>query len=195
MSCRAFGARDPQEGAQTWYSRETPTLTPAPRTSRVRAVDGERSSVKPAGEDDAARANRKVAACVGQVVSGRYRIEEVLAFGGMGAVYRAEHVHMRKRVALKLLHPSTENLPELVARFERESIVGSHVSHPNVCAATDFGTIEDGSALSRARIRRGQDAPRGLEGRPPPARARSSTGTASSTAPSSRRPPASSGPS
>ena len=39
----------------------------------------------------------------------------------------------------------TENLPELVARFERESVVGSHVSHPCVCQATDFGTLEDGS--------------------------------------------------
>src|SRR5262249_43516304 len=64
---------------------------------------------------------------------------------GMGAVFRAEHVHMRKQVALKLLHPMTENLPELVARFERESIVGAHVSHPNVCQATDFGSLEDGS--------------------------------------------------
>src|SRR5262249_54032716 len=34
---------------------------------------------------------------------------------------------------------------ELVARFERESIVGSHVSHPRVCQATDFGMLEDGS--------------------------------------------------
>ncbi len=90
-------------------------------------------------------AKQKAAAYVGQVVGGRYRVEALLALGGMGAVFRAEHVHMRKLVALKLLHPMTENLPELVTRFERESIVGSHVAHPNVCQATDFGQLDDGS--------------------------------------------------
>src|SRR5262245_27623838 len=65
--------------------------------------------------------------------------------GGMGAVFRGEHVHMRKRVAVKVLHPSTQGFPELVTRFERESIVGAHVSHPNVCSASDFGRLEDGS--------------------------------------------------
>ncbi len=98
------------------------------------------------GDDEGAiSAKQKAAAYVGQVVGGRYRVESIVALGGMGAVFRAEHVHMRKLVALKLLHPMTENLPELVARFERESIVGSHVSHPCVCQATDFGCLEDGS--------------------------------------------------
>jgi serine/threonine-protein kinase len=97
------------------------------------------------GDLAAAEAKRKAKAYVGQVVSGRYRVDAIVAMGGMGAVFRAEHVHMRKQVALKLLHPSTQNLPELVTRFERESIVGGHVSHPNVCQATDFGKLEDGS--------------------------------------------------
>ena len=98
------------------------------------------------GDDEgASSAKQKAATYVGQVVGGRYRVDSILAMGGMGAVFRAEHVHMRKQVALKLLHPLTENLPEMVARFERESIVGSHVSHPNVCQATDFGRLEDGS--------------------------------------------------
>src|SRR5262245_20602958 len=65
--------------------------------------------------------------------------------GGMGAVFRGEHVHMRKRVAVKVLHPSTLGFPELVTRFERESIVGAHITHPNVTSASDFGRLEDGS--------------------------------------------------
>ncbi len=44
-----------------------------------------------------------------------------------------------------MLRPETDNLPELVARFEREAIAGAHVAHPNVAAATDFGQLEDGS--------------------------------------------------
>jgi eukaryotic-like serine/threonine-protein kinase len=82
---------------------------------------------------------------IGTVVADRYRIDEVVAMGGVGAVYRGEHVHMRKRLAIKLLHPETEGLPELVQRFERESIVGANATHPNVASATDFGKLPDGS--------------------------------------------------
>lgn len=90
-------------------------------------------------------AERDPKALLGQVVAGRYRLDAIVAMGGMGAVYRGEHVHMRKQVAVKLLHPETEKLPELVQRFERESIVGAHASHPNVASATDFGKAADGT--------------------------------------------------
>ena len=82
---------------------------------------------------------------IGTVLAGRYRVEAVIAKGGVGAVYVGTHVHMRKRVAIKLLHPEMGDLPELVQRFERESIVGAHANHPNVASATDFGQLEDGS--------------------------------------------------
>src|SRR4051812_43176341 len=65
--------------------------------------------------------------------------------GGVGAVYLGEHVHMHKHVALKILHPDSAGLPDLVARFEREAVAGAHISHPNVAAATDFGELDDGS--------------------------------------------------
>jgi serine/threonine protein kinase len=89
--------------------------------------------------------SRQGDALVGRVVAERYRILAPLAKGGMGAVYRAEHVHMHKEVAIKVLHPESENLPELVARFERESVVGAHAKHVNVATATDFGKDSDGS--------------------------------------------------
>jgi serine/threonine protein kinase len=82
---------------------------------------------------------------VGEVISGRYRIEAELGVGGMGAVYRAEHTLMRKRVAVKVLHPEMTRLPEVVARFEREAMAAAHIEHPNVAAATDFGKLDDGS--------------------------------------------------
>jgi eukaryotic-like serine/threonine-protein kinase len=93
--------------------------------------------------DEAAKS--KASAYVGRVLGGRYKVDSVLALGGMGAVFRAWHVHMRKFVALKLLHPTTENLPELALRFERESIVNANLTHPNVCSAMDFGQFEDGA--------------------------------------------------
>src|SRR5262249_49739971 len=82
---------------------------------------------------------------VGTVLSGRYRIERLLGEGGMGAVYQAEHTHMRKRLAVKVLHAEMSRLPEVVARSEREAMAAAHIDHPNVATATDFGKLDDGS--------------------------------------------------
>src|SRR5690606_22099380 len=82
---------------------------------------------------------------LGQLVSGRYRIQQLLGEGGMGSVYLAEHTHMKKRVALKLLHPEMSENAEVLARFEREAMAAAHIEHPNVAAATDFGKTEDGA--------------------------------------------------
>jgi len=84
-------------------------------------------------------------ALVGTIIGGRYRIERLIGEGGMGAVYQAEHTHMRKRLAVKVLHPEMSRLPEVVARFEREAMAAAHIEHPNVAAATDFGKLDDGS--------------------------------------------------
>ena len=93
-------------------------------------------SPDPKGIDGAGR--------LGEVVSGRYRIERLLGEGGMGAVYLAEHTHMKKRVALKLLHKEMSENQEVLARFEREAMTAAHIDHPNVAAATDFGRTDDG---------------------------------------------------
>ncbi len=82
---------------------------------------------------------------LGRVLSERYRIDELVAGGAFGSVYRGLHLVMRKQVAIKILHPEIENFPELVERFEREAIAGAHVSHANVAAATDIGKFDAGS--------------------------------------------------
>jgi serine/threonine-protein kinase len=84
-------------------------------------------------------------ALVGSVQAGRYRVEKLLGSGGMGAVYRAEHVHMRKFVALKVLHREMTLLPEVVKRFEREAVAAASITHPNVAAALDSGRLDDGA--------------------------------------------------
>jgi serine/threonine protein kinase len=81
----------------------------------------------------------------GTVIAGRYRVLSLIGVGGMGAVYRAEHVHMRKTVALKFLHPELLRVDEVVQRFEREAIAAARIDHPNVVAANDFGKLDDGS--------------------------------------------------
>ena len=82
---------------------------------------------------------------VGTTLAERYLIVEQLGSGGMGAVYRAEHVHMKKSVAVKVLHRHMTTNQEVVARFEREAVAAGRIDHPNVAAATDFGRLPDGS--------------------------------------------------
>jgi serine/threonine protein kinase len=82
---------------------------------------------------------------VGSVLGGRYRIERVLGAGGMGIVYRGEHVHMHKPVAIKVLHKHMTAMTEIVARFEREAVAAGRIQHPHVAAATDFGKLDDGA--------------------------------------------------
>src|SRR5262249_34362517 len=84
------------------------------------------------------------AGLVGKVLSDRYRIERLLDEGGMGIVYLAQHLLMHKRFAIKVMHAATTQSPEAVVRFEREAIAASHIDHPNVAAATDFGKCDDG---------------------------------------------------
>ena len=81
----------------------------------------------------------------GALIAERYRVESLLGEGGMGVVYLAEHIHMRKRVALKVLLRAWCETPEIVARFEREAVAAGSINHPNVVAATDFGRLPDGS--------------------------------------------------
>jgi serine/threonine protein kinase len=81
---------------------------------------------------------------VGQVLNDRYRIDERISEGGMGTVYRATHVLMDKRVAIKVLHPSLAADDKIVARFSREARAASRISHPHALNVTDFGESESG---------------------------------------------------
>jgi len=80
----------------------------------------------------------------GSLIDERYRVISPLGEGGMGAVYIVEHIAMRKRMALKVLHREMGDNAEVLARFEREAIAAAHVDHPNVAAASDFGRTADG---------------------------------------------------
>jgi len=90
-------------------------------------------------------ANNAESETIGLVVDKRYRITGVLGRGGMGNVYRAEHVTIKRPVALKLLIPSLGHLDHIKARFEREAFAAGRVDHPNCVTASDFGELEDGT--------------------------------------------------
>src|SRR3954471_11946625 len=73
----------------------------------------------------------------------KYRIERLLAIGGMGAVYLGVHVGLRKRVAIKVLNPQL-NSPPMIERFHREAITASQIGHEGIAQVTDLGTSGEG---------------------------------------------------
>ncbi len=81
---------------------------------------------------------------LGQILAGKYRIDERLSGGGMGTVYRGTHVLMDKTVAVKVLRPSLAADEKIVARFSREARAASKISHPHALSVTDFGEAENG---------------------------------------------------
>lgn len=82
---------------------------------------------------------------IGDVLDSRYRITGVLGSGGMGCVYLAEHIAIRRPLALKLLHPEVEGIDEINQRFEREAFAIGKVDHPNCVNVSDFGKLDNGT--------------------------------------------------
>ncbi len=74
---------------------------------------------------------------MGQTIAGRYHLRSVLGVGGMGAVYRAQHVVTEDEVALKLLFPDIAQNPEAVERFLREAKAAARIRHPGVVRVLD----------------------------------------------------------
>ncbi len=80
----------------------------------------------------------------GVVVRGKYRILAKIGEGGMGAVYKAEHVRFGELRALKVLGPGHDRNRELLRRFELEAVNTRRLQHPHVVRVEDIDTTEDG---------------------------------------------------
>jgi eukaryotic-like serine/threonine-protein kinase len=81
----------------------------------------------------------------GTVLGERYRIEEVIGQGGMGTVYRAQHLTLGKTFAVKVLKTLHTARPDFVARFQREAVAASQIHHPGIVDVFDFGRAGEGS--------------------------------------------------
>jgi len=100
----------------------------------------------------------------GTVIAGKYRIAEELGRGGMGVVYKAEDIKLKRFVALKFLPPHLMDSPDLKERFLAEAQAAAALNHPNICTIHEVGEDEgrpyiamefvDGETL-RDRIRKG----------------------------------------
>ena len=92
----------------------------------------------------------------GREIAGRYVVRERLGEGGMGVVYVAEHLHLKRRVALKVIHPHLAKNEALLLRFEREALATGQLDHPHIAAAIDFGMLDDGGAFIVMPLVRGR---------------------------------------
>lgn len=76
------------------------------------------------------------------ILGGRYALQEGLAMGGQGAVYKVVHLGLRKHFALKIIHPGRSSEYETLRSFDQEIQVLSRLDHPNIVQVTDFGVDE-----------------------------------------------------
>ena len=85
---------------------------------------------------------------VGELLAGRYRVLRRLGAGGMGTVYLAEHVHLGRLTAVKVLCPPLcEDDPSAEQRFRQEALLVAKVRHPSVAQVYDFDRGPDGQFL------------------------------------------------
>ncbi len=80
------------------------------------------------------------------LIDGKYRLDRLIAHGGMGSVYRALHVQLDRAVAIKILRAEFLSDPTIRERFNREARAAARLKHPNIVAVYDFGDLPSGSA-------------------------------------------------
>jgi serine/threonine protein kinase len=75
---------------------------------------------------------------IGQTI-GNFKIEELLGIGGMGMVYQAQHLHLKRPAAVKVMHANLANDPGFQARFRQEAQSIASLEHPHIVKIYDFG--------------------------------------------------------
>lgn len=92
--------------------------------------------------DNAPLYTPEVMARVGKILD-NYKVISILGRGGMGVVYRGEHIMLKKPVALKILHKRIANHEGASTQFLLEARAASQIRHPNIVDVTDFGKTAD----------------------------------------------------
>ena len=88
--------------------------------------------------------------------AGAYRILEPIGAGGMGEVYRAEDLVLKRKVALKVLPAAVAGDPDRLARFRREAEVLASLNHPHICTLHAIGEARPDDSRNRRSSRGGR---------------------------------------
>jgi serine/threonine-protein kinase len=115
-----------------------------PTRARVRRFIDRRFYRLPANIEELSKPHAPIAnpGSLTGVQLGPYKVGDVLGRGGMGEVYRGEHVTLDRAVAIKVLPRELAEKPESRARFEREAKMVASFKHPNIVNVFDFGEYE-----------------------------------------------------
>ena len=100
---------------------------------------------------------------VGTTLRGTYLIREVLDQGGMGMVFAAEHVRLRKSLAVKVLASHLSDDPHALARFHREAEIISQLNHPSIVQVVDFDATPEGEPYLVMELLEGESLDARLE--------------------------------
>jgi len=79
---------------------------------------------------------------IGELLAGRYELQDVVGSGGMSSVYKARDTVLERTVAIKILHEHYSDDPEYVERFRREARALAQLNHPNIVTVIDRGEFE-----------------------------------------------------
>ena len=104
---------------------------------------------------------------VGETLRGKYRLEGVLGEGGMAVVFRATAPSAPAGVAVKVLRPEMLAMPDLAARFERETRTASRLTGPHLVRVVDVDTTESGLPFMVMDLLEGHDLAEELDLRGP----------------------------
>jgi hypothetical protein len=85
----------------------------------------------------------------GQVLGGRFEIDDFLGAGGMGEVYKSFDLDLKEWVALKTLHAGAETDSTLILRLKKELQLARRITHPNICRLFEVGSdrLDDGRLI------------------------------------------------
>ncbi len=114
-----------------------PHQTPASSTLESALPDSTNNVYAPESNVHAAHEHM-----VGQVISGRFRVEHVIGVGSMGVVLAAKHLELDERVAIKFIRPEMQKLPGVLSRFAREAKASVSIKSEHVAQVFDVGTAD-----------------------------------------------------
>jgi len=130
-------------------SESTPTKSAESARDGARAAEAEQAPFKP-----------------GMQIAGKFTLQRLIAAGSMGTVFEAWDMFVERRVAIKLMHPTYDRDPGMIARFRREAQTTASIHHPNVVTIHEVGQRRDGTFYMVQELLEGESlreylAPRG----------------------------------
>lgn len=106
---------------------------------------------------EAAQQAGELESLIGTTLAGSYRVDSLLGVGGMGAVFQAHHLLLKRDVAVKVLHPELLSNEDMSKRFDREAQSAARLDHPNIIPVTEFGSTDDGMKYMVMQLLSGQE--------------------------------------